>query len=460
MPARNKNENTNTLTGITGSIANVQWRAISMEDLRRHPQYEALPLPSEVELQSEQDYALFRQDSVEWDLLHAGRLTTSKAAACMGLYEAHSVKTLGIPKGLESHSRALSAWRQLGSEPMTLADMQAYVVAHIYPAGPDGTAAGRQKKKKKKKKTKTPKTHTDTGSSELEGEGPWRAYTTRDVTDEAETEAEAEAAPMFAKEYAPAPRKRSKAYSNGHSHSSRARLAWGSAQEATAVLAAVNYMHRIETALGTEWCNGGSFAVREVGLLPLEAIDVAATHPEAATWFASGELPLMGASPDGLMLNSTSGEIQVLEVKCSSPFVSDGGSGDGRAAAMRVVDSPGEAGVGVWHVPQLQLEMLCAGPQCRAAALVSLSALQGATLYQVPRDDAYIGLMLSWLRKFHITYNVLHNGPPPANFFKSSPGYDDLLDQTRRIALGAKVIYGMPQAEVQRDTVNNDFFFF
>jgi hypothetical protein len=265
---------------------------------------------------------------------------------------------------------------------------------------------------------------------------------------------------MFAKKYVPAPRKKGKAYSNGHSHSSRARLAWGSAQEATAVLAAVNYMHRIEATLGTEWCKGGSFAVREAGLLPLEAIDVAATHAEAAAWIASGELPLMGASPDGLLLNSTSGEVQVLEVKCSSPFVNDGCCGDGNAATMRVADRPGKAGVGVWHVPQLQLEMLCAGPQCRAAVLVSLSALQGATLYQVSRDDAYIGLMLSWLRRFHMTYNVLHNGPPPANFFKSTPGYGDLLAHTRRIALGAKIIYGMPQAEVQRDTINNDFFFF
>ena len=406
----------------TGSVANVHWRAIPMEDLRLHPNFKALPLTSDVELNSEHDYAQFRQDSIQWDLLHAGRLTTSKAAACLGLYEPFSAKVLGVPRGLTSHSRAVGAWRQLQSDAMSLKDMQAY---------------------KESSRISVKGSHS---RSTMSGLSRW---TTGDSNPNNA---------FFAAEYTPKPEKRKKAWKHGRTDSNQARLAWGSAQEATGILATVNYMHRLEMNFGQRWSNGGSFAVQEVGLCPLEAIDLAATHPEAALWCARGELPLIGASPDGLLVNSISGETQALEVKCSSPFMHT----SSRSHRLRVSDRLSRQGVGVWHIPQLQLEMLCAGPSCRAAVVVSLSALKGATLYQVPRDDAYIYSMLVWLRRFHLTFTVLrHNGPPPQNFFNSStPGYIDLLEHTRRIAEGAKEIYKMHQSEVQRDDVNNNFFFY
>jgi hypothetical protein len=43
--------------------------------------------------------------------------------------------------------------------------------------------------------------------------------------------------------------------------------------------------------------------------------------------------------------------------------------------------------VAVWHIPQLQLHILCAGPSCTGAVLVSLSATKGAKLFRIKRDD-------------------------------------------------------------------------
>ena len=40
----------------TGDIANVQWRAVPMDDLRMHPNFVPLSLPEDVRLDSEADY--------------------------------------------------------------------------------------------------------------------------------------------------------------------------------------------------------------------------------------------------------------------------------------------------------------------------------------------------------------------------------------------------------------------
>ncbi len=61
----------------------------------------------------------------------------------------------------------------------------------------------------------------------------------------------------------------------------------------------------------------------------------------------------------------------------NSSGTSTSGSGGGRG---------GSNSLGVWHVPQLHLEMLCAGPHCRSAVIVVLFA-SGAYLYRVERND-------------------------------------------------------------------------
>jgi hypothetical protein len=66
----------------------VHWRAITMSHLRCHPNFRPLPPPSMIsELPSREHVRFFRQDSWQWDYLHAGRCTTSQCSSALGFLE-------------------------------------------------------------------------------------------------------------------------------------------------------------------------------------------------------------------------------------------------------------------------------------------------------------------------------------------------------------------------------------
>ena len=69
-----------------GCTPNVAWRCVSMQQLRAHPAFVALPPPWRVTPTTAADLRLFRQDSQQWSAIHAGRITTSACASCLGLY--------------------------------------------------------------------------------------------------------------------------------------------------------------------------------------------------------------------------------------------------------------------------------------------------------------------------------------------------------------------------------------
>jgi len=166
----------------------------------------------------------------------------------------------------------------------------------------------------------------------------------------------------------------------------------------------------------------GASRMYEVGLLPLEAVP--SEHVRAAYGCTLAQLPLIGASPDGLIIYGD-GAVEVCEVKCRSPFAqtappplqAQGAACAGRGQRHRRPrpqpasphfcirdDGPMEGGVTPWHVPQLQLEVLCAGPHCRGVNLVSVSATKGATVYYVPRSDEYIRSLLRIISLLHTTF--------------------------------------------------------
>jgi len=97
--------------------------------------------------------------------------------------------------------------------------------------------------------------------------------------------------------------------------------------------------------------------------------------------------------------------------------------------------------------------------QCRSAVLVQLTALHGATLYRVERNDAYIAHMLRLLDIFYRTFCVTKQ-PPEENFFGSQLGYHyhAFLETTLQIARRSVVIAHVKQSEVQRSDVNTDLF--
>jgi hypothetical protein len=92
--------------------------------------------------------------------------------------------------------------------------------------------------------------------------------------------------------------------------------------------------------------------------------------------------------------------------------------------------------------------------------LVSLSALDGAILYRIPRDDKYIEEMLGLMRLFYTKYCRKKKKVPPLNFFTELPSHDyvSFYDRTLQIAKSAEVLARIPQEQVQRSSVNDNFF--
>eukprot|EP00638_Chattonella_subsalsa_P012872 CAMPEP_0117780680 /NCGR_PEP_ID=MMETSP0948-20121206/2370_1 /TAXON_ID=44440 /ORGANISM="Chattonella subsalsa, Strain CCMP2191" /LENGTH=402 /DNA_ID=CAMNT_0005608517 /DNA_START=183 /DNA_END=1391 /DNA_ORIENTATION=+ len=255
-----------------GTKPNLLWRAVPMEDLREHPNYRELPLPHEVYVTSPNEYPLFRQDSWQWDYLHAGRLTTSRVASCLGFYESVPAKIIGVPRSLTKPGSTVSAWMHvLSDEPNVIGSE----------LNQDFQPTNQREKKPKRQKV-------------------WVKHTKQNST----------MAQNFLYQYRPEREDSSEEASKYHSVSSAgsARMIWGSTQEATAILAAVNYFGQFGAA------------VAEIGLCPFELPypnqQVMETHYPGISNF---NLPPMGASPDGLII-WPDGAVEVLEVKNHSPF--------------------------------------------------------------------------------------------------------------------------------------------
>ena len=191
-----------------GDLANVHYQAISMKDLRLHPLFTALP--KQLYINHTKDISLFRQTSWQWSFLHRGRLTTSKAAAMLGIYDMTSASTLGVPRSLVGHERMSRALMEII---MTKTPRNQ---THINLDFLNGDV--------NRKNDDDDDNDNDDGDTKT---SPWKIDTSSN--------------PKFAYVY------KSKRQRNellrGYSSSSAARLAWGNAQESTGVLCALNYLH-------------------------------------------------------------------------------------------------------------------------------------------------------------------------------------------------------------------------
>jgi hypothetical protein len=370
---------------LSGSSANISWRSVPWKHLRMHPLYRSLPPARRVFVQSARDLSSFRQDSWQWDALHQGRLTTSKIAAVLGFYEklASSRSFLDIPQSLCGHDRAVAAWQIL--------------------------------------KEKQPKdwSHLNADYSDVDEDDQNEINS---VWCEEMTDNEVHSF-KFPHTYCPHPEQ---SYPNHRKVDSpiEARLLWGSKQEATGLLAVVNWIHSLEKqnmakeTIGEPTKSTHTYLqLRETGMQVIEALfsaENASIEGDSNTRgviyldmyrkiFLENKLPLIGASPDGILDSITSTvrmemndnfdpsddrnvmESEVVEVKCYSPFVTNNSFGRGslRISRYRPVNS---SPIPVWHIPQLQLEMLCTGPQCNSALLVTLY-IDGALIYRIKRDD-------------------------------------------------------------------------
>jgi hypothetical protein len=81
---------------------------------------DSLPLPEDVFASNAVEYSLFRQDSWQWGALHEGRLTTARAAACLGFYEQESARILKVPRSLSGHSKVLHLLHRRDCPPFSI----------------------------------------------------------------------------------------------------------------------------------------------------------------------------------------------------------------------------------------------------------------------------------------------------------------------------------------------------
>ena len=172
----------------------------------------------------------------------------------------------------------------------------------------------------------------------------------------------------------------------------------------------------------------------EAGLCMLDA---ASDVPKA---WGVGPLPPVGASPDGL-ITMASGERFVVEVKNSSPFRQMPGR-------YVVADREPYAKPPAYHMPQVQLEMLCTGT--RSALLAMQSMTYGIKIFRVERDDDFIASMLRRISRLYTTY-ARKGKDPPMNWEVRSIEHKKTVGAAVRLAGAATVYDHIPTSLVPND---------
>jgi len=373
--------------------ADLVWLSVDEDHLRVHPCYASLPPESCITISSFDDLPFFRQSSQQWAVMHNGRLTTSKAASVLGIYETKAAKVLNIPRSLTGVQKANGAYHHLCGESAFQSLEEAKNVlmeAEVY--------SRRQYDE----------------WVESKGRKIWRKWRNRDNW----------RASIWTHNY--------NCWYEGavESNSYGLRMAWGSIHEPTAVLIAVNYF-----AL-----QGG--CVAECGMFPGEALfecNITKKQNELLHQLYDLGCPI-GASPDGL-IHHADGTVEVLEVKNHCPFRTN------RQGQLYIFDQYPSDDILLWTIPQIQLEMFCVGPHCKSAVLVRLTATKGAVISRIWRDDDFITQMLE---RFVLFYETFVNGKkaPHANF-----GFGDmesLLKGIKSIGANATFVERIEHQQVQR----------
>ena len=482
----------------TGNLPDVHWRAISMSHLRCHPNFIPLPPPSDIRaLPTREHVRLFRQDSWQWDYLHAGRCTTSQASSALGFLEPESARFLGIPRSLQRGGS--SAWdrlRQIPEGDQSLGGLEAALCER--PGGDvgdggDGGGGGPPRSRR---------------PGPREPERLWipASGLRRAASDDATSTASGKPFP-FAAKYVPGlsrddlrlRRLRASSGGGGDRHGGgappspiRTRMQWGNAQEATSILTALNHF------VGAD----GRTIVREVGMCGAAFDDDGSDDP-----LLRGVR--IGASPDAIVCHGN-GTVEVLEVKNHCPFVwnrvspTTGGRRNGghRAGKKRgkqqrrsvrgenddeprgdgegddddrppkhflVRDFELERRIPSVYLPQLMMEMLCVGnsvdlddqppagsppssPACASAVMVRQTATRGAILLRLRRDEGWINEMKYWLGQFQIRY-VKTGKIPDDNFFWNddpSSRYRKFLSRTKELSEKVEFVAYIDHGRIQR----------
>ena len=408
-----------------------------MDHLREHPNFVSLPKPQSIkQIQNVEDVRQFRQDSWQWDALHAGRCTTSQAVAALGFLEPKAGHILGIPKSWQRGGSG--AYYRLRQQPLrTLDEMNDELCSEYDPKIVNSVIAP----------TANP-SNNGTFLDSTYWSIPVEPATTKD-RQKPKTKFVATYNMKIDTQEKERRRRLSQKITESRGSDNAIRLMWGNTQESTALLAALNYFANDDRGV----------VLREVGMC-----GAGLRHNISSTTSSL----LVGASPDGL-LSYPNGDIEVVEVKNHCPYStaynhrrhktnrqSANVHAKGRKR-FRFQDFVFHSkGIQIQYVPQLQMEMLCVGENCRSAVMVRLTATNGARILRMKRDDGWIEEMMYWLHKFQSEF-VEKEDLPPQNFFcqdddppEEKERYLRFLEWTKEIALKVDLLAHVPNSEIQR----------
>jgi hypothetical protein len=410
-----------------GNLPDIHWRAVTLENLRQHPLFEPLPLPQSIEkVDCLEDVRNFRQESWQWDALHNGRCTTSQAVAALGFLDPASGGVLGVPWSWRKGS--IGAFYRLRAKALgTIEEMNKVLC--------ESEEGGEVTRDSPERQSSSSSLASSLWEDPADG-CPFAAKYLAETTEE-----EALDRKTLARRYA----------ASGHLAKS-IRMMWGNTQESTALLTALNYFSQDEPDI----------RIREVGMCGA-GLDVNTTDARSSL--------LVGATPDALLVHPD-GRIEALEVKNHCPFANTNWktqlkqkSRGGGNKTFHVRDYPFDvekAGVFSHYIPQLMMEMLCVGPECRSAVMVRQTATQGALILRMHRDDEWIEEMLYWLHRFQHDY-VEKDVPPPVDIFWSgekedSDRYKRFIKRTLKIRDAVEVVSHIPSDMIQRIDEDAPFF--
>jgi len=413
----------------TGNIPDVFWRNIPIEHIRQHPYFIPLPRPETIRhLKSKEDVRNFRQESWQWDVLHDGRCTTSQAVAALGFLEPLAAEFLGVPKGLRRGGRG--AYHRL-RKPLKLTSLQEMNSMLCVGSGNYDDF--------------DENVDNDNGSDN--GNDNDNIYWTKQPRN----------LPFAAKYMVPITEEEHKKrrhqmmqYIESSPDGIRfsIRMIWGNIQESTSLLTALNWF----------WKRDNQVIMKEIGMC---GAGLALNNTSAST---SSSGLMLGATPDAILCHPN-GRIEAVEVKNHCPFVPNNDKRNNhrfRLSRQELISNNNKGGATVMpqHIPQLMMEMLCIGEECKSAIMVRQSAINGSLILRLHRDDDWINEMLYWLNRFMGDY-VQQGIPPPPNFFlKGSTAsaedqnrYKEFLNLTKQIEKeNVELLAHVPNHGIQRAT--------
>lgn len=239
-------------------------------------------------------------------------------------------------------------------------------------------------------------------------------------------------------------KRQTRTYSQSPGFDRSIRMMWGNTQEATAVLTALNYF----------WKKDPQITVHEVGMCGA-GLTMNQTSPEDGL--------LVGATPDALLCHSD-GTVEAVEVKNHCPFFSIrppkgprvNTSSNTKRFRLRRMEFTNK--VLPHYVPQLMMEMMCVGEECKSAVMIRQTASNGSLVMRMTRNDAWIDEMMYWLNRFQSDF-VQAGVPPHPNFFFHGSGpnakqdherYMQFLQFTKELESKVEVLAHLSNKEVQR----------